>query len=47
MRGLMGGSAGEALTSGSTTHYVITSFIWCAAITAVFAPLAIYAYRRP
>ncbi|HEX9505718.1 MAG TPA: ABC transporter permease [Acidimicrobiia bacterium] len=47
MRGLMDGSAAAALSSGSTTHYVISSFIWCAAITAVFAPLAIYAYRRP
>jgi ABC-2 type transport system permease protein len=47
MRGLMDGSAGAALVEHSTTHYVITSFIWCAAITAVFAPLAIYAYRRP
>jgi ABC transporter DrrB family efflux protein len=47
MRGLMDGSAGAALTSGSTGHYVLTSFVWCAAITAVFAPLAIYAYRRP
>ena len=47
MRGLMDGSAGAALVEHSTGHYVITSFIWCAAITAVFAPLAIYAYRRP
>jgi ABC transporter DrrB family efflux protein len=47
MRGLMDGSAGAALSPNSVTHYVIMSFIWCAAITAVFAPLAIYAYRRP
>ena len=47
MRGLMDGSAGSALVEHSTGHYVLTSFIWCAAITAVFAPLAIYAYRRP
>jgi ABC-2 type transport system permease protein/oleandomycin transport system permease protein len=47
MRGLMGGSAGAALNPESTTHYVISSIIWCAAIIAVFAPLAIYAYRRP
>jgi ABC-2 type transport system permease protein/oleandomycin transport system permease protein len=47
MRGLMDGSAGAALVEHSTSHYVLTSFIWCAAITAVFAPLAIYAYRRP
>jgi len=47
MRGLMDGSAGAALVEHSTGHYVLTSFIWCAAITAVFAPLAIYAYRRP
>ena len=36
-----------AVVEHSTGHYVLTSFIWCAAITAVFAPLAIYAYRRP
>jgi ABC transporter DrrB family efflux protein len=47
MRGLMDGSAGAALSSETTGHYVLTSFLWCAAITAVFAPLAIYAYRRP
>ena len=47
IRGLMDGSAGAALSPNSVTHYVIMSFIWCAAITAVFAPLAIYAYRRP
>jgi ABC transporter DrrB family efflux protein len=47
MRGLMEGSAGSALVEHSTGHYVLTSLIWCAAITAVFAPLAIYAYRRP
>jgi ABC transporter DrrB family efflux protein len=47
MRGLMDGGAGAALVEHSTSHYVLTSFIWCAAITAVFAPLAIYAYRRP
>jgi ABC-2 type transport system permease protein/oleandomycin transport system permease protein len=47
MRGLMDGSAGSALVEHSTGHYVLMSFLWCAAITAVFAPLAIYAYRRP
>jgi ABC transporter DrrB family efflux protein len=47
MRGLMDGSAGSALVEHSTGHYVLTSLIWCAAITAVFAPLAVYAYRRP
>jgi ABC-2 type transport system permease protein/oleandomycin transport system permease protein len=47
MRGLMDGGAGSALVEHSTGHYVLTSFLWCAAITAVFAPLAIYAYRRP
>jgi len=47
MRGLMEGSAGSALVEHSTGHYVLTSLLWCAAITAVFAPLAVYAYRRP
>jgi len=47
MRGLMDGSAGAALVEHSTGHYVLMSFLWCAAITAAFAPLAISAYRRP
>jgi ABC transporter DrrB family efflux protein len=47
VRGLMDGSAGSALVEHSTGHYVITSLLWCAAIIAVFAPLAIRAYRRP
>ena len=47
MRGLMDGSAGAAIVPESTTHYVIMSLIWCVGLTAVFAPLAIYAYRRP
>jgi len=47
MRGLMGGPSGAALAPESTTHYVITSLLWCAGIVAVFAPLAIRAYRRP
>ena len=38
-----GRGAGRALDQSLR----LTSFIWCAAITAVFAPLAIYAYRRP
>jgi ABC transporter DrrB family efflux protein len=47
VRGLVEGDAGAALAEHSTGHYVITSLIWCAAITAVFAPVAVYAYRRP
>jgi len=47
VRGLVQGDAGAALSPGSTAHYVIMSLIWCAGITAVFAPLAVYAYRRP
>jgi ABC-2 type transport system permease protein/oleandomycin transport system permease protein len=47
MRGLMQGDAGAALVEHSTGHYVLTSIIWCVGIIAVFAPLAIRAYRRP
>jgi ABC-2 type transport system permease protein/oleandomycin transport system permease protein len=47
VRGLVQGDAGAALSPGSTGHYVITSLIWCLGITLVFAPLAVYAYRRP
>ena len=41
------GPAADALVSHGTGHSVVTSLIWCAGITAVFAPWAIYAYRRP
>ena len=47
VRGLVEGDAGAALSPGTTGHYVIMSLIWCAGITAVFAPIAVYAYRRP
>jgi len=47
MRGLMQGSAGSRLVEHATSHYVWTSLAWCAGITLVFAPLAIWAYRRP
>ena len=47
VRGLMNGPAAAQLVDHSTGHYVLTSLLWCAAITAVFAPLAIRAYRRP
>jgi ABC-2 type transport system permease protein/oleandomycin transport system permease protein len=47
VRGLVQGDAGAALSPGTTGHYVITSLIWCAGITLVFAPIAVYAYRRP
>jgi ABC-2 type transport system permease protein len=47
LRGLMDGPAASQLVEHSTGHYVVTSIIWCVAITAVFAPLAIYAYRKP
>jgi ABC-2 type transport system permease protein len=47
VRGLIDGGAGAALVEHSTGHYVLTSLLWCVAITAVFAPLAIRAYRRP
>jgi ABC-2 type transport system permease protein/oleandomycin transport system permease protein len=46
-RSLMQGEAGAALVPQSTAHYVILSIIWCIGLTAVFAPLAVYAYRRP
>ena len=44
---MIDGGAGAALVEHSTGHYVLTTLLWCAAITAVFAPLAIRAYRRP
>jgi ABC-2 type transport system permease protein/oleandomycin transport system permease protein len=47
MRGLMDGQAAAALVSHPTSYYVMTSLLWCAGIVAVFAPLAIWAYRRP
>jgi ABC-2 type transport system permease protein/oleandomycin transport system permease protein len=47
VRGLVEGDTASQLLEHSTGHYVITSLIWCAAITLVFAPLAVYIYRRP
>jgi ABC-2 type transport system permease protein len=47
VRSLVQGEAGEALVAQSTAHYVVLSIIWCVGLTAVFAPLAIHAYRRP
>lgn len=47
VRGLVEGDTASQLLEHSTGHYVITSLIWCAAITLVFAPVAVYAYRRP
>ncbi len=47
LRGLMDGPAAAQLVEHSTSYYVVSSLIWCAAITLVFAPLAIHAYRKP
>jgi ABC-2 type transport system permease protein/oleandomycin transport system permease protein len=47
IRGLTQGSAAEALVEHSTSYYVVASLIWCVVLVAVFAPLAIRAYRRP
>ena len=47
MRGLLDGDAGASLAAATAWHAVLTSFVWSAAIIAVFAPLAIAAYRRP
>jgi ABC transporter DrrB family efflux protein len=46
IRGLTEGRPAELLVEHGTGHYVITSLIWCVAIVAVFAPLAIRAYRK-
>ena len=46
IRGLTQGHPAEILVEHSTAHYVITSLLWCAALVAVFAPLAIRAYRK-
>jgi ABC-2 type transport system permease protein/oleandomycin transport system permease protein len=46
MRGLMEGDVARALVDHSTDHYVVTSLLWCVGLTAVFAPLAIRAYRK-
>ena len=32
--------------SGTTSHYVIVSLLWCVGLIAVFAPLAVAKYRR-
>lgn len=45
-RGLMLGHDITRTYSHSLTYYVIGSLIWCAALTAIVAPLAVRAYRR-
>jgi ABC-2 type transport system permease protein/oleandomycin transport system permease protein len=47
IRGLTQGHAAARLVEHSTSYYVTASIIWCAALVVVFAPLAVYAYRRP
>jgi ABC transporter DrrB family efflux protein len=46
LRGLTQGDRAAALVEHSTGHYVVTSLLWCVAITAVCAPLAVRAYRK-
>jgi ABC transporter DrrB family efflux protein len=46
MRNLMEGRAARVLVEHSTGHYVVSSLLWCTAITLLCAPLAIRAYRK-
>jgi hypothetical protein len=46
IRGLTEGRPAQMLVEHSTGHYAITSLLWCVALVAVFAPLAIRAYRK-
>ena len=45
-RGLMLGGAVTRTFGHSLTFYVAGSLLWCAVLLAVFAPLAVRAYRR-
>jgi ABC-2 type transport system permease protein len=46
VRGLTQGAPAEELLEHSTSYYVVASLLWCAAIAAVCAPLAIRRYER-
>ncbi|QYG91414.1 ABC transporter permease [Iamia sp. SCSIO 61187] len=46
VRSLTGGGATEVGLPHGTAHWVLLSLAWCAAITAVFAPLAVRRFTR-
>lgn len=45
-RGLLTGPAATATFDHSLSYYVIGSLLWSLALVAIFAPLAVHAYRR-
>jgi ABC transporter DrrB family efflux protein len=47
VRSLTLGDPALAGLSHSTTHWIVVSLLWAAALVAVFAPLAVVRYRRP
>ena len=46
VRSLALGDPATAGLSNSTAYYVVVSLIWCVALVAVFAPLAVAKYRK-
>jgi ABC transporter DrrB family efflux protein len=46
VRSLTLGPSAEAVLGHSTAYYVTWSLLWCAALVAVFAPLAVWRYAR-
>jgi len=45
-RGLVIGDAATAGFDHSISYYIIGSLLWSLALVAIFAPLAVRAYRR-
>lgn len=46
VRSLTLGDPALAGLSGTTSHYVVVSLLWCVGLIAIFAPLAVAKYRR-
>jgi ABC-2 type transport system permease protein len=46
LRDLTQGQAATAVLPNTTTWYITASLAWCAALTLLFAPLALRSYRR-
>ncbi len=47
IRSLVQGDRAATLVEHSTGHYVLMTLLWSVVITAVFAPLAVRAFRKP
>jgi len=46
IRALTEGAQAEAMLGHTAAYFAVRAVLWCAAMVAVFAPLAIWRYRR-